>query len=938
MPFLNYNPIPSVEPVTSPGNNFQNIRATPQAFGSDVGAGVQALAGQLERSGDELANVAIARQNLINQVTADDYSNKALDAANKILYGDPDKPGDVGFYGLKGENAMREFPNARKNLDRVLQEHRASLQNPVQQHLFDRDIRRTRLILNAEMGRHYDRENNRYTESVYKGQMKLAETDMSQAAAIGDDDKFQAAVERQIAAAVKGGAFTGKSKEEVDAEIARITQNAVETKAERLMAENPLAAQKFLENNRDKLPAEKVLALEGRVKAAAIKQEADDIAAGRPSKVSSGLIRGGAVEKRIEQTAAEVGVSPTMAKVVASIESNFGQTPDRPGSQYRGVYQLGDAAAERVGGRDVEHGVKYLALTKSDLTNKLGREPKDWEVYLAHQQGAEGAATLLANPNVPAGQLLRPSHISQNGGDPNAPASAFVAKWRNEYERRAARISDAPETSSNLEVWGDSLGVGLRTALKAPGQATGGLPPADILARIKSQPEESWRGKTVVLSSGSNQNQMPVVEETIAYLKEKGANVVAVGYGPKFPEKNAQLVEIAERQGVKVVPAEGVAASEGVHPGPQGYAKMAQNITQLAQGKKADTVVGLPPLDPGELPDVEVPGLAGQVQKILKDPRAVKDGALTPAGELAIKRARTEANTAFAAGQHQVRLRKQAEDAKDEEISQGLLRRMKPDSPNYPTLGEILESDLSPSKKMTMVGFFERQTRPDPASQTSARNQVRLFERMQPDYAGEDKVESEKQINDEYIKGNLTDPAREKLIKDFREIQTKDAPEWEKRKNELFKRVAPKIVPTIAAFGSLEKAVAMDPDAAERVTRWQDAVRDKIQEYKDAKKNPAILFQPGTREKPNPEFVGGDEFLRPYVGDLGDKIKRGTADKTTATQVKDISQMTTLRELQAAAKANPMLRDAAMARALELGLIRPPTAQPNPSLTPPDAR
>lgn len=844
MPTLRYNPVPSVEPTTSSPGGFQQIQASPSAFGAERGAALSTLGQQFERAGDVLANAAVTRQNLLNQVTADDYSNKALDAANKILYGDPDKPGDVGFYGLKGEHAMREFPNARKNLDRVLQEHRASLQNPVQQHLFDRDVRRSRLILTAEMGRHYDRENNRYTESVYKGQIGLSEREASRAIANGDYERADAEIEKAISAAVKLGVFTGKSKEETDVEIAKITANAVETRAERLMAENPLAAKKFLENNRDKLPAERVLALEGRIEAKAVEQEAKDIAAGRPSKASP-LVRGGAVEKRIEQAAEENNLDPKMAKVVASIESNFGQAKDRAGSQFQGVFQLGDAAAARVGGREVEHGVRFLALTKKDLADKIGREPKDWEVYLAHQQGASGAATLLANPGVPAGKLLPASHISQNGGDPNAPASAFVKLWQNKYASHEARIGNVPSTKASE-------------------------------AAVSS-------------------------EATVNVVGGDGTNYVLT------PAQSDQY-----------------------------YTLPAAQQETFLQGLTKSKDVILPALDPGEVPDTEVPGLTGQIQRVLKDPRAVKDGELTRAGERAIKDLRTQANAAFAAQQHQVRLQKQAENAKDEQISQQMLKRMKPDSPNYPTLGEILESELSPSKKMTMVGFFERQTRPDPASKISARNQIEVFRRMQPDYDGEDKITSEKQINDGYLKGDYTDSAREKLIKDFREIQTASAPEWEKRKRELLKHVAPKIVPAVIGLGMTDGLNA-DPAGAERVTNWQDAVADKIQEYKTAGKNPALLFQPGTPDKPNPEYVGGGAFLKQFQPNLKEQINRDVPAPSTQrlpappgwrAAAERVAKMTTKEELAQIAKDFPLLRDAAIARALELGLVKPDTAPP----------
>ena len=61
----------------------------------------------------------------------------------------------------------------------------------------------------------------------------------------------------------------------------------------------------------------------------------------------------------------------------------------------------------------------------------------------------------------------------------------------------------------------------------------------------------------------------------IDHLQSRNATVVLVGYGPKFPEKNAKLRELAQKYNARVIDAEDVAASEGVHPSPTGYASMA---------------------------------------------------------------------------------------------------------------------------------------------------------------------------------------------------------------------------------------------------------------------------------------------------------------------------------------------------------------------------
>jgi hypothetical protein len=77
----------------------------------------------------------------------------------------------------------------------------------------------------------------------------------------------------------------------------------------------------------------------------------------------------------------------------------------------------------------IEFAQRYAAANRPILAQALGRQPTDGELYLAHQQGPGGAAKLLNNPNVPAGQLVPAKNIRVNGGNPNAPASAFTGMW-----------------------------------------------------------------------------------------------------------------------------------------------------------------------------------------------------------------------------------------------------------------------------------------------------------------------------------------------------------------------------------------------------------------------------------------------------------------------------------------------------------------------------
>ena len=162
-----------------------------------------------------------------------------------------------------------------------------------------------------------------------------------------------------------------------------------------------------------------------------------------------------------------------------------------------------------------------------------------------------------------------------------------------------------PAAGGPVEVWGDSLGVGLRNHIKGEGYAVGGARPSAILANIQKQPDSYWQGKTIVLPSGSNGNEMPVVEETIQYLQGKGARVIAVGYGPKFPEKNAALQEIARRLNVPVIAAEGVGATEGVHPSSQGYQRMARRVREATA---IDSALSAPGASRPGVPGMVEPG------------------------------------------------------------------------------------------------------------------------------------------------------------------------------------------------------------------------------------------------------------------------------------------------------------------------------------------
>lgn len=172
----------------------------------------------------------------------------------------------------------------------------------------------------------------------------------------------------------------------------------------------------------------------------------------------------------IARAALENNVDPVMALTAAHIESGMGTAPDRKGSQYQGVFQMGDDRWKEAGGTpdmrgdqgaQVNVGVKSLGLTRDQLAQKLGRQPEPWEVYLAHQQGVTGASALLsANPDASAVEVLKPFYeggknlqaiVGNTPGTPDAniTAGGFTGLWRDRFNNIAKNYGNftAPQVA-----------------------------------------------------------------------------------------------------------------------------------------------------------------------------------------------------------------------------------------------------------------------------------------------------------------------------------------------------------------------------------------------------------------------------------------------------------------------------------------------------------
>ena len=122
------------------------------------------------------------------------------------------------------------------------------------------------------------------------------------------------------------------------------------------------------------------------------------------------------------------------------IESGGNPNAQNPNSSAGGGFQFIDSTAKQYGltdktdlGASAAAAARLAADNAKVLRGVLGREPTAGELYLAHQQGAGGAAKLLSNPNARAVDIVGPDAIRLNGGNENMSAGEFASLWLNKY-------------------------------------------------------------------------------------------------------------------------------------------------------------------------------------------------------------------------------------------------------------------------------------------------------------------------------------------------------------------------------------------------------------------------------------------------------------------------------------------------------------------------
>jgi hypothetical protein len=475
---------PSVEPSPTPGPDYQQISGiTPNAFGAQVGQAQSALGNQFDRTGNVFEQNALEQQRLTNQVAVDNATNHAMMEANKILYGDPDKPGDVGYYGMKGIDAVNNRQATMKRLtDLVDQTRSASLNNPRQQIEFDNRTQRMRSFWLGEIGRHYDQQLTQSAINSAKAGQALAGQGMAATAANGDETGFSLSVQRYMEAANSEANASGWTQTQLDAEYAKIRGMATSVWVESKAVSDPAGAKAFLEHNKDSLLPHEQHRLEQMIKTHADNAIADSFVNNLQGRGGGGgLVRGGAIQGRISdprglvpfirETAQKYGINPDTAVAVAHSEGlgfflgdngqsggafqlytgggmgnefqrDTGLNPLDPANEKATIdYALRRAAKE---GWGAWHGARRIGITGfAGINGQVQTQPaastatplpdtertrQNWEYFKTQGGGVsknvtyEQYRTMFGNPGLGTVQPGAPDTVQTEGNVPAVPA------------------------------------------------------------------------------------------------------------------------------------------------------------------------------------------------------------------------------------------------------------------------------------------------------------------------------------------------------------------------------------------------------------------------------------------------------------------------------------------------------------------------------------
>lgn len=438
--------VATVSPASTPPDDYEHINASPDAFGASIGKGLEQLGAGAKTAVDYYTHA-----------TVDDASNQFQASATKLMHGDPNatvkgpdgmpvmgpdgKPmPDTGYLGTEGRTAMDQRQSVDAALDKRQKELSENL-SPEAQQQFNSFAQKYRTQQAERVASHADQQSKTWYSSVNTSSAKLSmehianNFDNPKEVAAGAADLTNAYVKN---AQLQSGSLDGPQVQEA---LVAARRDALDSQLNAMAVKDPSRALAVLDKNKE-IAGTKYDEMAAKFRGRAKQQQGYDIADQVLKQGYQGSGQSGGYSPAVyTQAGAAYGVSGSYLQRTHQLE-NPNNTPGENSAGADGPFQFTRKTAGQYGlllnernnfEKSADAAARLAADNRSSLNNSLGRPPTDAELYLAHQQGAGGAATLLRNPNVRAGSLVGDAAIRQNGGDPNAPALQFTSMWAAKY-------------------------------------------------------------------------------------------------------------------------------------------------------------------------------------------------------------------------------------------------------------------------------------------------------------------------------------------------------------------------------------------------------------------------------------------------------------------------------------------------------------------------
>jgi hypothetical protein len=471
-------------------DDLLHIQASPSSFGGLIGQGAEQFG----------AGAFKASQNF-GQIVADDSSNQYQEQVNKILHGDPTKTvigpdgqptQDMGYLGLHGRAALDARPQVESQMDQLAQSIRSKLATPEQQLEFDNFSRRYRTVVSSQIGTHAETQANVYAVGVNKATADNTLTHITNNP--NDDQIFQHGVEDLKGAYVRNSQLAGGGPQAATDAVSRATADAWRARIQTIAVKEPMRAAQMADQHQTELGAE-YPGLAESLRGRSQQQQGYTVGASALASSRAKFSYNSPALPVFAQASSSVPGGYSSAGLSRTIQIESHGNPTASNGHMVGLGQFSPTTWAQFGEGDrtdpqqaILATQRYAAANRPVLTSALGREPTDAELYLAHQQGPGGAVALLTHPNMSAVDVLTPIYhgnralaataIRGNGGDPNAPASAFTSLWTGRFNGGPGVASIAPAGGQTMTMPEGTQGTAAPVSLPAAEEPLLSIPEA----------------------------------------------------------------------------------------------------------------------------------------------------------------------------------------------------------------------------------------------------------------------------------------------------------------------------------------------------------------------------------------------------------------------------------------------------------------------------